>query len=46
MTTATAPLTTGWEPDLADDDSLCLRWLRHWSAQLARKTIATAHDAP
>jgi hypothetical protein len=25
----------GWEPDLADDDSICLRWLRHWSAQLA-----------
>jgi hypothetical protein len=31
----TAYLTTGWEPDLADGDSLCLRWLRHWSAQLA-----------
>ena len=31
----TAYLTTGWEPDLADADSLCLRWLRHWSAQLA-----------
>jgi hypothetical protein len=28
-------LTTGWEPDLADTDSLCLRWLRHWSAQIA-----------
>jgi hypothetical protein len=28
-------LTTGWEPDLADADSLCLRWLRHWSAQIA-----------
>jgi hypothetical protein len=28
-------LTTGWEPDLADTDSICLRWLRHWSAQLA-----------
>jgi hypothetical protein len=40
MTTATAPLTTGWEPDLADADSLCLRWLRHWSAQLA--AFATA----
>ncbi len=34
-TTATEPLTTGWEHDLPDDDSLCLRWLRHWSAQLA-----------
>jgi hypothetical protein len=33
--TAVAPLTTGWEPDLPDADSLCLRWLRHWSAQLA-----------
>jgi hypothetical protein len=33
--TAAVPLTTGWEPDLADDNSLCLRWLRHWSAQLA-----------
>lgn len=33
--TATAQLTTGWEPDLADADSICLRWLRHWSAQLA-----------
>lgn len=28
-------LTTGWEPDLADADSLSLRWLRHWSAQCA-----------
>jgi hypothetical protein len=28
-------LTTGWEPDLPDADSLCLRWLRHWSAQVA-----------
>ena len=34
MTTAVR-LTTGWEPELADDDSICLRWLRHWSAQLA-----------
>ena len=34
MTTA-ADLTTGWESDLADSDSICLRWLRHWSAQLA-----------
>ena len=34
MTTAT-DLTTGWESDLADSDSICLRWLRHWSAQLA-----------
>jgi hypothetical protein len=33
--TTTAPLTTGWEPGLGDGDSLCLRWLRHWSAQLA-----------
>jgi hypothetical protein len=33
-TTEPAPLTTGWEPGLPDDDSLCLRWLRHWSAQL------------
>jgi hypothetical protein len=32
---STAYLTTGWEPDLSDDDSICLRWLRHWSAQLA-----------
>ena len=31
----TTYLTTGWEPDLADADSICLRWLRHWSAQLA-----------
>jgi hypothetical protein len=31
----TAYLTSGWEPDLADDDSICLRWLRHFSAQLA-----------
>ena len=38
MTTAT--LTTGWEPGLADADSLCLRWLRHWSAQLAVFTAA------
>ncbi len=36
MHTATAaPLTTGWEPDLPDEDSLCLRWLRHWSDQCA-----------
>lgn len=36
MTTAIAPaLTTGWEPQLPDADSLCLRWLRHWSDQLA-----------
>jgi hypothetical protein len=33
--TSAAPLTTGWESDLADSDSICLRWLRHWSAQLA-----------
>jgi hypothetical protein len=32
---AGAHLTTGWEPALPDADSLCLRWLRHWSAQLA-----------
>lgn len=32
--TATA-LTTGWESDLADADSLALRWLRHWSDQCA-----------
>jgi hypothetical protein len=41
--TATLPsssLTTGWEPGLADGDSLCLRWLRHWSAQIA--AFATA----
>ena len=31
----TAPLTTGWEPGLADSDSICLRWLRHWSEQVA-----------
>jgi len=35
MTATAVPLTTGWEPHLADDDSICLRWLRHWSAQLA-----------
>ena len=35
MTTPTAThLTTGWEPDLPDADSLCLTWLRHWSDQL------------
>jgi hypothetical protein len=28
-------LTTGWEPDLDDGDSLALRWLRHLSAQCA-----------
>lgn len=28
-------LTTGWEPDLPDADSLTLRWLRHWSDQCA-----------
>lgn len=33
--TATPALTTGWEPDLPDADSLCLRWLRHWSDQCA-----------
>jgi hypothetical protein len=33
-------LTTGWEPDLPDRDTLCLRWLRHWSAQCA--TFAAA----
>lgn len=33
-------LTTGWEPGLEDDDSLCLRWLRHWSAQIAAFTNA------
>ena len=33
--TTTAPLTTGWEPGLADSDSICLRWLRHWSEQVA-----------
>jgi hypothetical protein len=33
-------LTTGWEPGLADDDSICLRWLRHWSAQIAAFTGA------
>ncbi|MGE3661355.1 MAG: hypothetical protein AB7G09_08620 [Pseudonocardia sp.] len=33
--TATAPLTTGWEADLADSDTLALRWLRHWSATCA-----------
>jgi hypothetical protein len=33
--TTSAPLTTGWEPDLADSDSICLRWLRHWSEQAA-----------
>jgi hypothetical protein len=36
MSTATAPpLTTGWEPDLPDGDTLCLRWVRHWSDQCA-----------
>jgi hypothetical protein len=34
-TTTTTYLTTGWEPGLDDADSICLRWLRHWSAQLA-----------
>lgn len=36
MSTATAPpLTTGWEPGLPDGDTLCLRWVRHWSDQCA-----------
>ena len=36
MDTADAPtLTTGWEPGLPDGDSLCLRWVRHWSDQCA-----------
>ena len=30
----TTHLTTGWEPDLADADSLCLTWVRHWADQL------------
>ncbi|MCV2490914.1 hypothetical protein OF117_16285 [Geodermatophilus sp. YIM 151500] len=35
MTTVAPPaLTTGWEPGLADADSLCLAWLRHWADQL------------
>jgi hypothetical protein len=40
----TAFLTTGWESGLADSDSICLRWLRHWSAQLA--AVAGAAGAP
>jgi hypothetical protein len=41
MSAATTPrLTTGWEPDLPDADSLSLRWLRHWSDQCA--AFATA----
>ncbi|MGQ0575563.1 MAG: hypothetical protein ACT4RN_15370 [Pseudonocardia sp.] len=35
MTTTVPHLTTGWEPDLGDADSLCLRWVRHWAAQCA-----------
>lgn len=32
MSTMTEPpLTTGWEPDLPDSDSMALGWLRHWS---------------
>jgi hypothetical protein len=38
MTTSTTQpsthLTTGWEPDLADADSLCLTWVRHWADQV------------
>ena len=35
MSTPTAThLTTGWEPDLPDADSLSLTWLRHWADQL------------
>jgi hypothetical protein len=30
----TTHLTTGWEPDLTDADSLCLTWVRHWADQL------------
>jgi hypothetical protein len=41
MSAAVTPrLTTGWEPDLPDADSLSLRWLRHWSDQCA--AFATA----
>lgn len=35
MTATALPLTTGWEPDLDDADSLCLRWVRHWADQCA-----------
>ena len=35
MTTTAPALTTGWEPDLPDADSLCLRWVRHWAEQCA-----------
>jgi hypothetical protein len=39
--TPTAPaLTTGWEADLPDTDSLCLRWVRHWADQCAALTRA------
>jgi hypothetical protein len=34
MATATTDLTTGWEPDLGDADSLCLAWVRHWADQV------------
>jgi hypothetical protein len=38
--TTTAPLTTGWEPELPDTDSMCLRWVRHWSQQCAAFALA------
>jgi hypothetical protein len=34
MSTAITHLTTGWEPDLEDADSLCLTWMRHWADQV------------
>ena len=34
MATATTHLTTGWEPDLGDADSLSLAWVRHWADQV------------
>ncbi len=40
MTTAAVHLTTGWEPDLPDEDSLCLRWVRHWADQCAAMAAA------
>lgn len=35
LPTAEPALTTGWEPGLADADSLCLSWVRHFADQCA-----------
>jgi hypothetical protein len=44
MTTQTDPhLTTGWEPDLDDADTICLAWVRHWADQV--EAFARSADA-